>query len=538
MHVHVSPVTARRAVISKAYPNRRLLVVQPQLTPIDPVIVSDAPVLRVDSPSLPGSALASSTQQARPATQVASPLRALQSIADEWTVSSDVDIDGAVDAAQYQSTYRRSPSSADSTWAEPAPTTAAVQAARAYATSLVDNVVDDNPGNVTEFRLTEVAEQSHAASSSSGTFFPSRALMLARLRTLQLQLQAPQQQQQQHTSSHAAPRYYYTVTGGRISKLSVGNGKARHEVFPLVKHVPSSEQVAAQQESLNTLHDTTPQQQLQDRPADADEVALHPPSRQQPAAVHDDDQDTWMLMPSQLTPTPAPAVPAAVTPATAALSATSPAASANQAAAELGMLHDSRLAESPARTNSTSQHDDDDDPWLLGPLSSSAAASHAPDRTASSAKEKQLVANRKQHSQQQHLQQQQQQQQPALDVTYGLTLTAFVYCVGQADISRCIWQLGWPQHCLQYVSRPQDADVIIHKKPTAAGEKHFHYEEYRQQAGAKGIPFVDLNAITPQEVSSALSAVFALYAGQVSPRQITRRNKPRGKIRKRADIKL
>jgi hypothetical protein len=44
--------------------------------------------------------------------------------------------------------------------------------------------------------------------------------------------------------------------------------------------------------------------------------------------------------------------------------------------------------------------------------------------------------------------------------------------------------------------------------------------QYRKQAKAKGIPFVDLDSAAPAELQLWLVPVFALYAGAASPKDV------------------
>lgn len=62
--------------------------------------------------------------------------------------------------------------------------------------------------------------------------------------------------------------------------------------------------------------------------------------------------------------------------------------------------------------------------------------------------------------------------------------------------------------------------------------------QYRQQAAAKGIPFVDLKCLSLMELQLYLLPVYRLYAGEVSPRDLLRRRKPRGRRRRYTNIKL
>jgi hypothetical protein len=62
--------------------------------------------------------------------------------------------------------------------------------------------------------------------------------------------------------------------------------------------------------------------------------------------------------------------------------------------------------------------------------------------------------------------------------------------------------------------------------------------QYRAQAAAKGIPLVDLKSLSLQELQLYLLPLFKLYAGEVSPRQLLRRSKPRGAKRRYTSIKL
>lgn len=61
----------------------------------------------------------------------------------------------------------------------------------------------------------------------------------------------------------------------------------------------------------------------------------------------------------------------------------------------------------------------------------------------------------------------------------------------------------------------------------ARGERHYDYEQYRAQAAAKGIPFVDLKNLSLLELQLYLLPVFRLYAGEVSPRDLLLRRKRR-----------
>jgi hypothetical protein len=71
-----------------------------------------------------------------------------------------------------------------------------------------------------------------------------------------------------------------------------------------------------------------------------------------------------------------------------------------------------------------------------------------------------------------------------------------------------------------------------------AGEKQYYYDQYRQDAKDKGIPFVSVWNGSAQELELGLMPVLELYAGRRGVREAVRRQDKRGRWRREKRIKV
>jgi hypothetical protein len=73
---------------------------------------------------------------------------------------------------------------------------------------------------------------------------------------------------------------------------------------------------------------------------------------------------------------------------------------------------------------------------------------------------------------------------------------------------------------------------------THAGEKQYYYQQYRQEAQQKGIPFVSLWGGGAQELRLGLLPVLELYAGTRGVGEAVTRLDDRGRRRREKRIKV
>lgn len=101
-----------------------------------------------------------------------------------------------------------------------------------------------------------------------------------------------------------------------------------------------------------------------------------------------------------------------------------------------------------------------------------------------------------------------------------------MYCVGRNELFDALWDLDLVDR-VTWVDRVLDADVVIHRRPQP-GEKQFYYDQYREEAKKKEIPFISIWEPTAEELGPPLALVLKLFAGMVSVRDVRQTKKGRG----------
>jgi len=116
-------------------------------------------------------------------------------------------------------------------------------------------------------------------------------------------------------------------------------------------------------------------------------------------------------------------------------------------------------------------------------------------------------------------------------------LRAFTYCTSQTELFEPLWNMNLIDQ-VQWVGSIEEADLVIHRRPVP-GEKQFHYHVFRKKAKELGMPFVSINAATPEELRGSLLPVFRLYAGQITAGQLQGKSQPgRGGRRRRKNLRI
>jgi hypothetical protein len=114
-------------------------------------------------------------------------------------------------------------------------------------------------------------------------------------------------------------------------------------------------------------------------------------------------------------------------------------------------------------------------------------------------------------------------------------LKAYLYCIGQKELFDGLWDLDLV-NALEYVDQVNKADLVIHRRPKK-GEKQYYYEQYRQDATAKGIPFISIWSGSAEELRLGLVPVLDMYAGRKGMREAVTRVW-RGKVKPNKRIKV